>query len=249
MNLALSRNHSHTSQQGNILVYILIGITLIGLLTAALRMNGNSGDIDKEKLGIRATEVQRYAAKIQEAVNTVLQNGVSESNLRFASPHSDTAHGGSTNYGAFDGTPANNTNQVFHPIGGNAEYKLPPAGIQDTLQPWEFLAQSHIPQIGSDKYDLIMVLPNVTQEFCLAIDKQLGFKDIDPDTPTTFPSGVTSGAPSCIYDSTDGYRFDGTFPTGTNTISSTANFSRLPAPQACVKCGTAYHYYYVLLSR
>ena len=41
-----------------------------------------------------------------------------------------------------------------------------------------FFGTSAIPQVGSDKADLIAVLPNVTLEFCNTINLQLGLMPV-----------------------------------------------------------------------
>lgn len=233
-------SQSSPSERGNILVYALIGIVLVGLLTVALSQGNDGGkDVGQEQMVIKGTEVQRYAAKVQQGVNTVLQNRVSETDLRFAHPKAPN------DYGTITSNPAA---QVFHPSGGAAEYAAPPVGVQVAAAPWEFFGDVSLPQIGSDRADLVMVLPDVTQEFCTSINKQLGFTNEDP---TPFPDGV--GAGGCLNGGNSSRFDDGTFSSSPNVIADTvpkaASFTRTPAPQACVVCGTDYHYYYVLLAR
>ena len=225
---------SSSSQSGNILFYVLIGIVLVGALTVALRMGGDAGkDPDSERLVIKATEVQRYAAQVQQAVLTMINKGVSEADVRFAHPLA------SADYGVVTDDP---THQVFGAVGGNIEYAAPVTNVNDGSQ-WEFFGTSDIPQVGSNKSELIAVLPNVTQEFCNVINLQLGF------TPGTQPLDIASGAsPDCVYSSSGPDRFTGSYDTTPNTLTA-ATFSRLPSMQACVRCGTSYHYFYVLLAR
>ena len=84
---------SVSSESGNVLVIILLAVVLIGLLTAAIQGSNNSesANIDNETLAIRASEVQRYASELERAVTYIMQDGKSESDLRFAHPdaHSD----------------------------------------------------------------------------------------------------------------------------------------------------------------
>lgn len=223
-----------SSQSGNILLYVLIGIVLLGLLTVALRMSGDAGkDPDQERNFIKATEIERYAAQLQLGVMNLIQRGVSENDIRFAHPL------GSVLYGTITTTPEN---QVFHPTGGNVEYQLPPANINDGSK-WEFFGTSDIPQIGSAKPELIAVLPNLTLDACKAINQQLGF------TPGTQPTDISTGTtPDCVFDNAAGSRFTGTYTATPNVLDSTT-FSRLPVMQACVACSGRYHYFYVLLAR
>ncbi|HPQ50816.1 MAG TPA: hypothetical protein PKZ89_04000, partial [Alphaproteobacteria bacterium] len=153
-------------ESGNIIVYVLIGIVLVGLLTAAIRnVGGGKDNIDTEDLILKSGQIQRYAAELARGVSILLEKHVSEADIRFA--HPDAA----ANYGLITNNPEN---QVFDVDGGRARYLLAPDGVNDGSA-WEFFGTSAIPQVGSDKADLIAVLPNVTLEFCNTINLQLGF--------------------------------------------------------------------------
>lgn len=217
------------SESGNILIYVLIGVVLMGLLTVAVRQSGDFGnDVDNERLSIRATEVQRYAAKLQQAVADLTSNGVSEGDIRFAHPDAHAAYGTIT---------TNPENQVFGSLGGKADYRVPHIDLFDgAAQRWEFFAVTDIPQIGSDKSDLIAVIPSVSREFCTVINKQLGLTSIPADTS------------ACLHDVA--LRFNGNYEDLSPNTLDAASFTRLPAPQACVSCTDgSYNYYYVLIAR
>jgi len=205
-------NRPVSAQSGNILLYILIAIVLIGLITVALRSNGGmTENVDKESDASKATQLIRYAGELSQAVQIILSNGASEADVRFAIPGSVTA-----GYGDIATTPAN---QVFSSQGGKAVYRLPPAGVNDGTA-WAFSAGRSMPQVGSDKADLTAILTNVTDSSCQAIDSQLGFSSV----PTAACGTVTSGfLGASDYSSSP-------------IILSTAGFSLLPAPQACIKC-------------
>ena len=225
------------SQRGSILVYILLAIVLLGALTVALRNNntGGSGDIDKESMIIKAGQVQKDANELAAAVNDLLGNGISESDIRFA--HDDAA----TEYGNIDDDPQN---QIFGKEGAKATYKKPPENINDG-SPWEFFGSSRIVQVGSDRAELIAVLPNVTEAFCKGINSQLGFD------PTIQPKDEVNGStPDCVK-GTGSERFQGSFNDASPNLLDEASFSKLPALQACVYCesDSTYNYYYVLLAR
>lgn len=224
------------AEQGNILFYILLGIVLLGALTVAVRNSGDGLDnIDREDMILKSTQVQRYARDLSLAVSGLIRDGISETDIRFA--HPDAA----TEYGTITTDPEN---QVFASEGGKVSYTTPPNGVNDGSL-WEFFGTSDIPQIGSDRAELIAVLPNVTEAFCYAMNSQLGFAQ--GTLPTDDATGTT---PDCVMGaSTD--RFTGSFLDSTpNTLDETT-FSRLPALQACVYCASdsTYNYYYVLLAR
>ena len=184
---------------------------------------------------MKSNQVQKHGGEFAAAVNDLLSNGQSEADLRFAHPDAPV------DYGIITADP---TYQIFGKNGAKAAYRTPPANINDG-SPWEFFGTSQIPQVGSDKAELIAVLPNVTQEFCDVVNTQLGF------TLSSVPTDNTTGStPDCVMGaSTD--RFTGSFNDISPNILDGTTFSRLPAMQACVSCETTgeNHYYYVLLAR
>ncbi len=213
-----------------------MGIILLGALTVALR-NTNSGqdNIDTEDYVLKANQVQKYGADISYAINNLLGNGLSEADIRFAHPDAPT------DYGIITTTP---THQVFAPTGGKVTYATPPDGVNDG-SPWEFFATTDIPEVGSDKAELIAVLPNVTEGFCSVINGKLGFTK--GTQPTDHASGTT---PDCVMGAS-AQRFTGSFSDVSPNVLDETTFSRLPSLQGCVRCrsDSAYHYYYVLLAR
>ena len=252
---SLSHKHEHEhnhNERGNILFMILIAIVLIGALTAVvMRGGGESASIDDETLLIRVSEVQRYASELERAVRFIIANGKSESDLRFAHPRAPGAPAG---YGdlAADTDPRD---QVFHKDGGAATYRLPPEGITNTAVNWEFYGGTAIPGVGSDRADLVAVLPDVTPQMCAHINKQRA--QVSPqDTGASAAAGASAG--DCVFMNTAG-RFNDTrqFYTSPNTMNL-ATFAQDPetgtaysAPEACVVCATdnRRYYYFVLLAR
>ena len=247
-------SQKRTTENGNILVMILIAIVLIGLLTVAIQSSSRpeGSTIDGEALIIRATEVQRYASELERAVNYIMQDGKSESDIRFAHPnftHSD--------YGDLS-ADADPSDQVFHASGGAAEFRDPPDGIQtSTGGEWEFYGGTHIPGMGTGRAELIAVLPNVTQAFCDRINEL----NNQSGTPTDTGAGVAAGGDpgACLHIGALG-RFDDAqqfYNATVNTVDDTTfedapeSTEAAPAPQACVLCSrdSANHFYHVLLVR
>jgi len=222
-------------EKGNVLLYVLIGIVLVGLLTVALRSSGGfKEDIDTESLVIKSGEVQRYGAELARAVNILLEKKISEADIRFAHPDAGAEYGNITTIPE---------NQVFSSDGGRASYRAPPEGVNNGSA-WEFFATSQIPQVGSDKAELIAVLPNVTAAFCAAINGQLGFD------PATQPTDDAGGSPPCVNGAAID-RFAGTYEDAAPNPLDDTSFSKLPAYQACVLCSSdgSYNYFYVLMAR
>ncbi|WP_435640578.1 hypothetical protein [Micavibrio aeruginosavorus] len=216
-------------ESGNVIFFILLGIALVGLVTAALRSGGSeSANIDAEQMVIKVSQVQQYASALARATEVAYQNVREESAISFAHPdsHSD--------YGTYGTTPSA---EIFHVQGGGADYLEPPAGVNDTSA-WEFYGTTAAPDVGTDAADLIAVLPNVTPEFCTAMNTSLGQLGDTDDTGT------------CVYDSS-GVRFSGIFSSAPNTMDG-SSFTFTPAPQGCVTCtgaGNTQHFYKVILAR
>lgn len=226
-------------QAGNILVYIIGAIVLLGLLFAILRGNYHEGsDIDAEKAAIYISKVREQAADIERAVAFIQQNGFRESEIRFAHPDADAAA-----YGSISDEPGR---QVFSGEGGAAEYKLPPPGINDGTA-WQFYATTHIPQIGTDteagrRSELIAVLPDVGKAFCFQMNAALRQR-INLDVATD------PASKGCVYDPGD--EFAGAFAEGSdaNFIDHT-KVTHLPPRELCVRCSDgSFHYYRILLER
>ena len=234
-------------ESGNMVFMILIAVVLIGLLTAVIMQSGDSdsSDIDDETLVIRASEAQRSASEFERAVLFIISDGLSEVDVRFAHPAADADYGDlSTAVTLEDQRP-----QIFHPKGGGANYPEAPAGINDGSA-WEFYGSTAVPGAGSNRADLVAVLPKVTLQFCERINSLSG-------QPLAPPLDTGAGATDCVYSGATG-RFNGTqqFSAVPNTMDETTftqdtnTSAARTALQACVKCDSGdYHFYHVLLAR
>ena len=155
------------------MIYILGAIFLLGLLIVTIRgSNVSSSGISEENMIIRISEVQQYGGELQNSIAFIMEQGFSETDIRFAHPDNDP------NYGVITDNP---TRQVFHKSGGAATYRTPPNDIQVTPTPWFFNAENNIRDVGSTNnansdYDveLIAFLPNVTEQFCVAVNEKIG---------------------------------------------------------------------------
>lgn len=221
-------------ESGNVIFFILIAVILIGLITAALRGSGiGDATIDPEQLTVNASQVKQYAAELENAAVIILTNGASEQDIRFSHPDAPADYGNDYNV-----TPEK---QVFSPKGGGAEYRDPPAGVQNAAAPWEFFGHTAAPGAGGDRAELIAVLPDVTQAFCDKINQMDGF--------ATTPTDSGAGQDACVYGG-NALRFDGGTlynDVTTNTMDA-GSFSVTPALEACVLCAAdgKRHFYHVL---
>lgn len=221
------------SERGNVVFFVLIGIVLIALVTAAIRSGGGEGEnIDREQRTIAASVIRGYASELERGVALMLQNGISENDIRFAHPDA------SSDYGDVTDTPAR---QLFDRKGGGAEYKKPAPGVNDGSS-WEFYGTTTLPEVGSpSRGDLIAVLPVVDKAVCAKLNSMIGY---DPAIqPTDTGTCLNGGAASRFNDS---HRFNDSSP---NTLDETT-FSLKPATEACALCADGkYYYYHVLIAR
>ncbi len=231
---------SPSHESGNMLFIILLAVALIGILSAVIMNSGDGGDsdIDNETLVISASEVQRYGAELERAINYIIQNGHSESDIRFAHPNAPSAYGDLS-------ADTDKSDQVFHRDGGGADYRTPPEDINDGSD-WQFYGTSALPGVGSSRADLIMVLPKVTQQFCDKINRMNGQTGTPTDTVDclwTDTTGIFNG--STQFSATPNSLDETTFEQDPNTTSAR------PAPEACVVCstGNTRHYYHVIMAR
>jgi hypothetical protein len=167
----MAKTRRQSSQSGNILIYILGAIVLFGLVTVILRSNYQPGTgIDDESTMMKVSQVRRYAAELERGVAYAMNNGASETELRFAHSKALAA------YGTYGTTP---TAEIFHPSGGGVEWRDPPSGIQTLAAPWVFTAANTVKQVGSQCTDatctdLVAILPNVTKAACIQFNLSIG---------------------------------------------------------------------------
>ncbi len=223
------------SESGNILIYVLGALFLMGLLIVMVKGSSTPGsNIDSEALAIKVSEVRQYGDELERAVTFIMQNGYSENDIRFA--HA-SAHADYSAAGNIDNIPGR---QVFNKTGGGATFRDPPGGIQTTATPWAFSGAAMVSGIGttcaqSSCADLTAFLMYVSKNFCLSLNKQAGVANPSGDAPVD----------------TDGFswtaKFTGSYGAA-SAVDTTGNHT-LSRKEGCVKNGTDYHYYRVLLAR
>jgi len=220
------------NQDGNILFIILIAIVLIGALSAAIQGTGqHNANIDKETLILRLSETRSYASELERGVTYIMQNGKSESDIRFSHPNANA------DYGDFSADP-DTTYQIFARNGGAAHYRSPPENVNDGSA-WEFYGNTALPEVGSSEAELIALLPNVTSDFCDLVNKTVGYATLPQDSATC----INSGSSARFNNSTQ-------FVSSPNTTTETS-FSIKPAMQGCIQCTSngSLHFFHVLMAR
>jgi hypothetical protein len=180
------------SERGSALWFILVVLVLIGVLTAFLNRSGSSveqsGDVEQQR--IKIGQMLRYTKGLEDAVSTMILNGVSASDLNFSPTNADSAN------------CTQNRCKVFHVEGGGISYQAPPSGISGTTNAqWLVTATNDALGIGTTAPDLILMLRNINASYCTQINSLLG---------------VTQGAADAAIDFT---AFAGTY-TATQTLDN-----------------------------
>ena len=237
----MTSQNINKNETGNILIYILGAIFLLGILVVVVKGSSTPGsNIDRESLLIRVAEVQAYGQELERAVAYIMRNGHSEADIRFAHPDADPAYGDITD------TP---TRQVFAREGGGARYREPPSDIQTTPTPtptdWIFTAENAVGNIGTSCtddscVDLTALLMNVSKGFCIELNKKASVENPSEDPPKD-ENNIAYGT-----------AFVGTYQHGNNILDAALTLSQ--NIEGCVEGGGApstgtYHYYRVLLAR
>lgn len=231
-----TNSQNTVAESGNILIYIIGAVFLIGILTVIVKGSTTPGaGIDQEALVLKASQVRSYATELERGVSYVLQNGHSETEISFAHVNASSA------YGTYNSNP---TAEVFNPSGGGVTWQDNDTDIQTADADWVFSANNEIQNIGykggaCGGCELIAHLPYVTLDFCNYINTSLGITTASQSPPQEGGSVIL-------------LEFDGSFDlTGTTLIDAVKLRGQ---HEGCFEgdvdppAGT-YHYYKVLLVR
>ena len=196
------KNHT---QNGSIIFYILLAIVLFAALGFAVSssMRGGSKALSDEMLELQAEEILSYAAKMKETVKTLqLINDCADTEISF-----ESTEWGHTDY---DNGSAPDECKVFDPAGGGLKWTSPSNDL--TTLEWEFIANGRVHGIGdstagiADSVDLIIALPNISDELCQTINNKISINTI----PTDYGDLIDS----------DTGRFNGTYASDDNITGS-----------------------------
>ena len=233
----LNPPYSKNNQSGNILIYIIGAIFLLGLLVILAKGSTTPGaGVSQEILILRVAEVQQYGRELEQAVAYVMANGHSEIDIRFAHPDAVSA------YGDITILP---TRQIFSRAGGGATYRPAPNDVQVVPTDWLFSAENRVINVGSTSgtdqdAELISFLPNVDEEFCIAINE----KNRIPNPADAPPQN--SGSVEITVPFTGTYQLTETIQDGLGNLTGQT--------EGCFEGGgtpptNTFHYYRVLLAR
>lgn len=231
------------TQNGNVLFYILIAIVLFSALGFAVSssMRGGGNMLTDEMLELQANEILSYAGKMKETVQSLqLINDCSDTDISF-----ESTEWGHTDY---DNGSAPDECKVFDPNGGRLRWSSPDDSI--TTSEWEYWSNVRIAGVGNsdndaDSVDLIMVLPDLSQDMCNTLNQKINGANAPDDRGD-------------VIDGTLG-RFNGTYTPQENITGTTeAGNCENPNAKLCAKTsgcfreelsGQLYIFYQALIAR
>lgn len=229
----------NNSQKGNALWFILIVIALFGALTAALSRNtgtvNQSGNIEQSR--VRATSILRYTTALQTAIQRMMLEGLSESELSFETADNDYKNTSCTH----------DKCKLFKTAGGGIPYRdLSSILGNDNTQDWIISAQNRLYLAGCNDEDntctdLLIIAPNIPKGVCMQINAIQGISNTN-NTPPQMDK--------LLIDKT----FDGSFPMEINNLSiGTNNANQASQTQgktaACIESSGIYYFYQLLIAR
>ena len=215
------------AERGNVLWFILLAIALLALLTIVLSRGGSSvdqsGDIEQQR--VRASQLLRYAAGIEVAIQQMTMRGVSENDISFENAITTTSY---TNASC-----TSSNCRVFDSGGGGQNYDRAPGGANDGSD-WIFTGANNVgttaDPVGTTAAvsgnDLVMLLANVPSALCLQINRELsvgtaGAIPVDASgvVTTPFTGAFAAGSPAIIDGDPSPFELDGK-PAGCFTDTS-----------------------------
>lgn len=206
-------------ERGNVFLFILIGVILFAALSFTT-MRGFRGEttnrMSEREAALAASDILTYAQRLQRGVDRLRRRGTSESDIDFTNPGPDE-------------------NSVFNTQGGAVSFQDPPTGASTGT--WIFTGSTCVVGVGTGaagcdsdtntrNEELLVVLPDIDEAVCTAINSRL---DIDP-TPADAGTGHSTTAFAGFADGTE-----------LNLVDS--------PPTACYTDGSDFHFYSVLLER
>lgn len=182
MNASFPRKYEH----GNALWFILVAIVLLGALTVLVTRSSSdvdqSGDFERKQ--IMASQLLRYAKGIEEAVRSMQSRGVSERDISFDN----------TVVAGYAHTPAAPDDHQIFGNGGGQTYQVPSTEWLDRNQSanagyrqWLFTGKLGVADNSSSTAprdtSLVMILPYVSREMCIALNRMMRHDGFTGDTP------------------------------------------------------------------
>ncbi len=240
-------------QSGNVLFIILIAVALLAGLSYAVTQSSRGGGsgFSTQKADLYASEIIDYGNVVSQAVSQVRLRGYSDTQI---SLENDFVSGYAN--------PNCTTDEckIFALNGGGISYQAPKSDWLDSNYSSQlqygtpYFIDIFVLDVGEFKAELIMFIPYIKKEVCMAINSKLGIKPINADVPseTQGPFWVNAKFDGSYYDTLLGFdkKVSGDGTAGETTIlhgkmaGCTEGSGTVFAPPL-----GSYHYFQVLIAR
>lgn len=181
---------------GNVLVFILIAIFLMGALTMLfVRSDGQSEDTgDTERTSIQASRLLTYASKIQNATDMLRSHGCGENQISFWIDSNADSLETAADYAYNSAAPTDHSCHVYEPQGGGVDYqKADSQWMAVTTAYQQFILPGNnycIYGVGTGTTtctkattDLFISLDGITLALCNEINRRVGVDQISGNPP------------------------------------------------------------------
>lgn len=171
------------SQSGNVLFYILLAVMLLAALAYAVAQGGRSSinSVSAERARLFATEILGYGDVVANATGQSKLRGYTDSEISFE----NSVVTGYANASCSEGEC-----KIFALNGGGVNYMKPNDEWLDTAQSGQSRygelyvhSRSNVEDVGTGNDDLILFIPYLKKEICVAINKLLGIVPASRDVP------------------------------------------------------------------
>ena len=177
------------AESGNVLIFVLIAIALLGGLTALLSRSGSSTNEtgDYEQTSIAVSDMLRYVNGLERAVDQLRQRGCSENQLSFqydADSDGDYNDTGETPNYHNTNAPADLSCHIFHQNGGGQTWEDSPSGtdLNYRIISTSLINQVPDPTVSAGNNELLIYVGGFDLEACNEINRQA---DKSLSTPPT----------------------------------------------------------------
>lgn len=225
-------------QSGNVMFFILIAISLLGLLTVSLTRNSGSNNETGsfEQNQIVASQILTYAKTIENAVQSLLARGCSENEISFENNIV-------TGYTNTTPSPADKSCHIFDVAGAGMTYEAPEEKWLDKSQSAKaeygkilFTGTNEVINLQrTNKDELLFMINWVSNETCGALNRAIFSDATINEDPSDF----------------DQTKFTGGFDTVSDTIDLSAFTAQDGAESGCFssQASGGNHFYHAIIPR
>lgn len=236
------------AQSGNVLFYVFLAVGLLGALSYVIAQStrGSVSSLSRDKAGLYASEIIEYGNVLSQAVSQIRLRGYQVTEISFENSIV-------TGYNNADCTISDC--KIFDLSGGAVHYMVPKAEWLDSSQAVNlrygevyFHGAAQVLDVGTAQDDLIMFIPYIKKELCIAINDKLGItppmRDVPLETAGPFAINIkfVGAYPDIVDRSISGDGTAGVLKGRMVGCTEASGTSSTPAIGS-------YHYYQVLIAR